>query len=222
MPKVFISYRREDSQDVTGRIYDRLVEHFSAANLFKDVDNIPQGSDFRRVLDDAIGQASAVLVVIGPKWLSAVEADGGRRLDNPADFVRLEVETALRKGLPIIPVLVGQARMPTPAELPQSLQELPYRHGLPVRPDPDFNRDLERLAAALEQWVARPVSGPKVMPPQILSDIACQQEIARIDREWEVERQKLTPTIPRVACIFLFIWPSTGRAQESNKMTARG
>lgn len=201
MPKVFISYRREESQDITGRIYDRLVESFSAANVFKDVDNIPLGSDFRRILDDAIAQASAVLVVIGPKWLCSLDADGARRLDNPTDFVRLEVEAALRKELPIVPVLVGHARMPTADELPQSLQELPYRHGLSVRPDPDFNHDVERLTSALDQWVDRSASSTKPMTTQLLSEIACQQEVARMDREWQDERVKWMPLVPRIVSV---------------------
>jgi hypothetical protein len=80
MAKVFISYRREDSEDVTGRIYDRLVEYFSVAGVFKDIDNIPLGLDFRAVLDKALGEAGAVLVVIGPRWISCTDADGRRRL----------------------------------------------------------------------------------------------------------------------------------------------
>lgn len=195
MRKVFISYRREDSQDVTGRIYDRLVEYFSADGVFKDVDNIPLGSDFRAVLDAAVGQAAAVLVVIGPTWASCIDQDGRRRLDSPSDFVRLEVKAALGKGVPVIPVLVGRARMPVSDELPDDLQPLAYRNGLSVRPDPDFNPDMERLAAALEQWVPRPPLAHRPTVNQALGDLAREREVERIDREWAEEREKYMVTV---------------------------
>jgi hypothetical protein len=188
MSRIFISYRREDSQDVTGRVYDRLVEYFSAASIFKDIDNIPLGLDFRTVLDDAMDKAGAMLVIIGPTWSSCADAGGHRRLDSPTDFVRLEVETALRKNLPVVPVVVGGTRMPSPDELPDGLKPLAYRNGMAVRPDPDFNHDMERLAAALEQWVARPTSTQRPTLHSALGDLARERELERLDREWEEER----------------------------------
>lgn len=198
MSKVFISYRREDSQDITGRIYDRLIEHFSIDGVFKDVDNIPLGFDFRSVLDDAIGKAGAVLVIIGPTWVTCADEDGGRRLDSPTDFVRLEVESALQKSLPVIPVVVGRGRIPSPDELPDGLKPLSYRNGMSVRPDPDFNHDMRRLASALEQWITRPDSASRPTLNRAIDQIdqiVREREVERIDREWAVEREKYMETV---------------------------
>jgi len=149
MPVIFISYRRSDSQDVTGRIYDRLVTKFERKQVFKDVDNIPLGVSFPMHLQQVISKASVVLVIIGPNWVHAADSQGRRRLDDPNDLVRVEVESALRSKMPVIPVLVSNARMPLASELPSSMHALLSRNGLPVRPDPDFNNDMERLLSGL-------------------------------------------------------------------------
>src|SRR5438874_1986477 len=112
MPVIFLSYRRSDSQDVTGRIYDRLVGKFSQKQVFKDVDNIPLGVSFPSHIKQMLSKANFVLVIIGPSWVTATDEHGVRRLDDENDFVRLEVELALRANMPVIPVLVSNARMP--------------------------------------------------------------------------------------------------------------
>src|SRR5881392_1436366 len=109
MPRVFISYRREDSADVAGRIFDRLTKHLGADSVFKDVNSIRTGEDFRVAVADSIAGCHAVIVVIGPHWCAAAEKEGRRRLDSPTDFVRLEIEAALRGGHPVVPVLVNGA-----------------------------------------------------------------------------------------------------------------
>ena len=149
MSRVFLSYRREDSSDVTGRIYDRLVGHFGTDNVFKDVDSIPLGVDFRTHISGAVERCDVVLTVIGPRWLSAEDPAGARRLDDPSDFVRLEVGAALERGIPVIPVMVGGATMPRPEELPEAIRNVAFRNGMSVRPDPDFHRDMDRLIAAI-------------------------------------------------------------------------
>src|SRR5688572_14604229 len=126
MPRIFISYRRDDSIDAAGRLYDRLSDHFGKDNVFLDVDAIPVGVDFRRHLQDAVGECDVLLAVIGHAWLDARRADGSRRLDDPADFVRIEIRTALERGIPVIPVLVGRATMPAGRDLPAALQALAY------------------------------------------------------------------------------------------------
>jgi TIR domain-containing protein len=150
MPVIFVSYRRSDSQDVTGRIYDRLLTKFSRQQVFKDVDNIPLGVSFPLHLKQMLGKAGAVLIIIGPNWVTATDQQGRRRLDDPGDYVRIEVEAALSANIPVIPVLVSNASMPKASELPLSLQKLVERNGMPVRPDPDFNNDIERLFSGLE------------------------------------------------------------------------
>lgn len=147
---IFISYRREDSSDITGRIYDRLVQSFGAQRIFKDVDSIPLGVDFKKHLEEAVARGRMFVVVIGDRWL-ATTADGKRRIDDPRDLVRIEVESALRLGVPIIPVFIRNMDMPQESELPQSIRNLVYRNGARVRSDPDFHRDVDRLITAIEQ-----------------------------------------------------------------------
>ena len=147
---VFISYRRGDSADVTGRIYDRMVQHFGRACVYKDVDSIPLGIDFREHLEQAVGRCHVLLAIVGRGWLDAGAESGQRRLDDSADFLRIEVETALKRNVPVIPVLVQGATMPSEQTLPAGLRAFAYRNGVAVRPDPDFHGDVDRLIAGIE------------------------------------------------------------------------
>jgi hypothetical protein len=151
-PSVFISYRRADSADVTGRIYDRLTRHFGPSAIFKDVESIPLGIDFKEHLEKAVGKCKVFLVVIGDKWLEAAEASQKQRLQDPRDLVRIEVETALNRNIPVIPLLVRGASMPAEEKLPPSLGKLSYRNAIPIRPDPDFHRDMDRLIEAISNY----------------------------------------------------------------------
>lgn len=150
---VFISYRRDDSADSTGRIYDRLSAHFGEAAIFKDVDDIPLGTDFKDYIGGVLSKCNVELVIIGPDWVTITDNAGNPRLDDPNDFVRIEVETGLARGIPVIPVLVGGAFMPSLDELPKSLAKLASRNGIQVRRDPDFHRDVNRLIGKLERYV---------------------------------------------------------------------
>ncbi len=158
MPRIFISYRRKDSRKDTGRIYDRLVEAFGRANIFKDVDNIPPGSTYPEELDKAIAGSDIFLVMIGSQWVDIRDDAGGRRLDDAADPVRLEIERGLQEGdhLRMIPVLVDDATMPTASQLPESIRPLAFKNAVVVRDDPDFNRDVERLIAYIRQLRGTP------------------------------------------------------------------
>ena len=150
MQALFISYRRSDSEAYTGRVYDRLTLQFGKDTVFKDVDSIPLGTDFRTHLNAVVSQCQAVLAVVGPHWLEARDDSGARRLENRDDFVRIELEAALARGIPLIPVLVAGAAMPTAPQLPESLAAFAFRQGTAVRPDPDFHRDMDRLLASLQ------------------------------------------------------------------------
>jgi hypothetical protein len=150
--RIFVCYRREDTADVTGRIYDRLAARFGREHVFKDVDSIPLGVDFRSHLQQMVGRCDAVVVVIGERWL-AVHQGETRRLDEPQDFVRIELEAALQRRIPVVPVLVGQTKVPSERDLPQTLAPLAYRNGIAVRPDPDFHRDMDRLIQGLEAQI---------------------------------------------------------------------
>jgi TIR domain/Concanavalin A-like lectin/glucanases superfamily len=154
MTSVFVSYRRDDSRHQAGRLYDHLVEKFGKEHVFKDVDSIPLGSDFREILTERVGGCDVFLAVIGDTWLTAVGPSGTRRLDEPGDFVRIEIEAALARSIPVIPVLVGNASVPRPEELPDSLRELAYGNGLPVRPNPDFEHDVKRLIRGINAAVS--------------------------------------------------------------------
>jgi hypothetical protein len=146
MPRIFISYRRDDTQAIAGRIFDRLVVTFGKENVFKDVDVIPPGSNFVEVLETELRKCNVLLVVIGSKWVNIADKDGNRRLENPEDFVRIEVERGLnRPDMLVIPVLVDSAGVPSPAELPDSLDKIASLQVVQVRHDPDFHRDMTRL-----------------------------------------------------------------------------
>src|ERR1700674_3143639 len=121
MPRITISYRREDSGVITGRIFDRLVARYGRDAIFRDIDNIPIGVVFRTHIDQVLGASDVALAVVGPQWMGPPASPN--RLGNEADPVRVEIETALRKGTPLIPVLVLGATMPTAPQLPESLKD---------------------------------------------------------------------------------------------------
>src|SRR5574337_409764 len=129
MSRIFISYRREDSGMGVGRLADALGEHFGRERVFQDISSIDPGADFIDALKQALADCAAVLVVIGPKWLTAIDRQGRRRLDDPNDWVRQEIVEALgRPGLRVFPLLVEGAEMPSADELPDVLKPLARRH----------------------------------------------------------------------------------------------
>jgi hypothetical protein len=121
--------------------------------VFKDVDSIPLGIDFRTYLDQQVAKCDVFLAVIGRNWMKPQGQRGKSRLADPADFVRLEIEAALKRQIPVIPVLVEGASIPPVDRLPTSLQGLSYRNGIVVRPDPDFHRDMDRLIEHLQAQI---------------------------------------------------------------------
>lgn len=130
MPRITISYRRDDSLDITGRIFDRLAAHFGRESVFRDIDNIPPGADFRQHIDRLLDTADIILAIVGPKWTGPDPTQS--RITNPADTVRFEIETALHKQKPLIPVLVSHAAMPGPEELPEGLRDFAYHNAVQV------------------------------------------------------------------------------------------
>jgi hypothetical protein len=154
VPKFIISYRRSDSDAFAGRIRDRLATRFGEDSVFIDVDNIPFGKDFRVHIQEALAEADAVLVIIGPKWLGGSKG-GHSRIKDDNDPVRIEVETALNNRLPTVPILVGQTNMPKPEQLPQSLRDFAFINAAPVDTGRDFHRDLARVITTLEMLIER-------------------------------------------------------------------
>jgi uncharacterized protein YecT (DUF1311 family) len=147
---VFISYRREDSGGFAGRIYDRLGGALGRENVFFDVDSIAPGIDFVEALSTRVGRCDALIAVIGKHWVSTTDADNRRRLDDPSDFVRVEIEAAIKRGVRVIPVLVDGASLPKSDELPRSLKTLTRRQAIEIS-HARFDSDVERLNRALSE-----------------------------------------------------------------------
>ena len=148
--QIFICYRREDTAGVVGRIYDRLVQRFGKDTIFKDVDSLPLGRDFRRHIDSVVSECCVALVVVGDRWIGA---SGASRLDDPRDYVRIEIESALKRDIPVIPLLVQNAELPPDERLPDSLKDFAYRNGMTIGHDPHFHSDVDRLIKHLEELI---------------------------------------------------------------------
>jgi TIR domain len=148
--KVFISYRRADSAGYAGRVMDRLDRELGRDLIFMDVDAIPLGTNFSKVLHEEVAKCSVLLAVIGPNWLDARDEHGNRRLDNPNDFVRIEIAAALQRNIPVTPLLLDGARIPKADELPEDLKELALRNGMEVR-HASFQDDMNRLIRGLKE-----------------------------------------------------------------------
>src|SRR5262245_34038860 len=147
---IFINYRREESSHVAGRLHDSLAPTFGGHKIFMDVDNIPVGRDFEEYLNSQVTACDAMLAIIGPNWLTAKDETGQRRLDNPADFVAIEIGSALARNIPVVPVLVDGARMPKVSELPDKLKPLARRQAVQIR-HTNFNSDAEALVKRLRE-----------------------------------------------------------------------
>ena len=152
--RIFMTYRREDTAYPAAWLFDRLASHFGRDQVFKDIDSIELGDDFVEVITAAVGSCDALLALIGDRWLSSTGRDGQRRLDDPDDFVRLEIEAALARNVRVIPILVEGAQMPRADELPTSLARLARRQALELSPA-RFDADTRRLLMVLDRTVAQ-------------------------------------------------------------------
>lgn len=153
--KVFLSYRRSDSAGHAGRLFDRLGDRFGKEHLFMDVAAIEAGADFVDAIEAAVGSCEVLVVLIGPRWLEAADADGNRRIDDPEDFVRLEILAGLEYGRPVIPVLVDGARMPGFDDLPEALAGLARRNAIEIS-NSRWDYDVERLLTAITDLGVEP------------------------------------------------------------------
>src|SRR5262249_52097574 len=138
-----------DSAAFAGRVQDRLVQEFGRDLLFMDVDAIPLGVNFVTALRDAVAKCEVLLAVIGPHWLDARDDVGARRLDDPNDYVRIEIGAALQRNVPVIPLLLDGAKVPKADQLPEDLKELAMRNGLDVRHG-SFHSDVDKLVRGLK------------------------------------------------------------------------
>ena len=159
---IFVSYRRQESAHLAGRLYDRLASRFGEGQVFIDVDTIEPGVDFAEEIFRAVAACTVLLAIIGPDWLAAADERGDRRLDDPDDIVRLEIEAALARDVRVIPILVEGADMPERPDLPESLAGLARRNALHIRHD-SFRSDAGRLVTAIERILA-PAPGTAAIP----------------------------------------------------------
>jgi uncharacterized protein with WD repeat len=147
---VFISYRRQDTEYFAGQLYDRLADRLGDDQVFMDVARIGLGIDFTEAITQAVSTCQVLLAVIGPLWLTATDEHGRRRLDDPKDFVRLEIQAALERGIRVIPILVSGAKMPRADQLPRRLAKLARRNAITMHHE-SFPEDAERLLATIDQ-----------------------------------------------------------------------
>ncbi len=153
MSDIFLSYRRQDTLSATGRLADRLEQHFGPRRVFRDYDSIIAGADFVTAINSAISVSTVVLAVVGPDWADARDGRGERRLDDPGDFVRLEIEAAFRAEVPVIPVLVEGAKMPSAEALPASLQAFARCQAVELT-ESRWRDDADRLITSLQAQFA--------------------------------------------------------------------
>jgi len=205
--KIFINYRRDDSIGTAGRLHDRLAQTFGQKNIFMDVDSIPAGVDFVADLNSQVAACDVVLVVIGPNWLDAKDEAGRRRLDNPDDFVVIEIAAALARNIPVIPVLLDKTRIPKASELPDPVKPLVRRNAVEIL-STQFGRDAEALiekirevlnggTAAPRPWRGKAVVGTAAAAVLLLIGVSgytffrhlVEQRVQRAELRWEEERR---------------------------------
>jgi hypothetical protein len=172
---IFISYRRGGTSDITGRIDDRLRAHFGQDDVFRDVDNIPPGADFVQYLSQEVGKCDVFIAIVGPDFF-------GDRIKKEGDFVRIELEAALSKRVPIIPVLVGGASLPKPRKLPRSLGAILRRHAVFVGSGREFDENVRYLVRGIERL--RNLAGAETTQPGGL--LPAPEQLPRV-----------APTVPR-------------------------
>lgn len=167
---IAISYRREDSSPAAGRLYDRLQAEFGKGNVFMDFDSIPYGVDFREKIKQTLEGAQVVIAVIGPAWMGN-RGRGKRRINDPTDFVRIEIAQALLRGIPVIPVLLDNTVMPKVESLPEDIRGLAYRNALMLDTGVDFHHHANRLISGIRKVVVMPSALLPDTPPGPAQDV---------------------------------------------------
>lgn len=204
MPLIFVSYRKNDSVDIAGRITADLTRIFGPQQVFQDAINIQAGDNWQAVLNSALQQSVVMLVLIGPHWNPEVDTHGVRRLDDPEDWVRFEVERGLKQPQTIVvPVYVQGARMLAEKDLPESLRPLLERQAIQIRSNPHYDHDFALLVRALEKRVPRAVNPPVISVGENLALLRDQDErlkefrgrvsvdLRRLSQQAEVEQETL-------------------------------
>lgn len=178
MTKIAISYRRTDS-DATGRLFDRLVLKYGRESVFRDIDSVPFGSDFRKSIDDALKDTDIFIAVVGPNW-RGIDKVGKAKINDESDLVRIEVETALKRKIPVVPVLVGGATMPQPVELPDSLRDFSFRNAAGIDSGRNFDADVMRLIRSMDHIIQR---APARATGRKASSAAAQRQVLELSQK---------------------------------------
>jgi peptidoglycan/xylan/chitin deacetylase (PgdA/CDA1 family) len=211
--KLFINYRREDTAPYAGRLYDRLTAHFGEDQVFIDIDQIEPGEDFVEVINRKVGTCDIAIVAIGPRWLSATDASGKRRLDDEEDFVRMEIVAALQRNIRVIPVLVGGAQMPRKQDLPEALAPLSRRNAIELS-ETRFHADVNRLIEAIEKSFAvtekRVEFSAKPATPPPEPEKSQQDSIVTVNATTPFKSTQMTPATTALA-------PSTSSISASKE-----
>ncbi|HEY1985806.1 MAG TPA: toll/interleukin-1 receptor domain-containing protein [Terracidiphilus sp.] len=197
---IFISYRRDDTEGEAGRLFDDLTRSFDDQSVFMDVSGINPGVDFRRAIDDNVASCGVLLAIIGPTWATIAGSTGARRLDDSNDFVRLEIASALRRDVAVIPVLVHDAKMPHPDDLPEDLKELAFRNSVELT-HARWNSDVKLLTDALRPYVA-PTAATDTAPVHATVSVQLPAPTASVSHQDPARRSSL-PLILTVivACV---------------------
>ncbi len=178
MTKIFISYRREEGGYVASILRARIEDAFGAGSVFLDVDDIPLGVDFRVHLMHCVNQCNVMLVLIGDDWLAATGPDGKRRIDDLNDFVRIEIQTALEREIPVIPVLIGRVAMPPVDVLPGELELLAYRHAAECRSGRDFESHLAKIITGIQSLFSEYATRDEQARPRAVTQ--AQKDLAAV------------------------------------------
>jgi flagellar biosynthesis GTPase FlhF len=186
MPKVFICYRREDSAYPAHQIYTILTQHFGSESVVFDVDTIPLGIDFRKYLNKQVSKCDILIAVIGDKWMENLK----QGLDKPNDFVRIEIQAALKREIPVVPVLVGKATMPDEENLPPELGGLAYMQAAEVRAGPDLKVHLTRLIDGLKHLLTEIKAEEEERKRKEVEEAKRKAEEERKQKEAEEARRK--------------------------------
>ena len=166
MTQIFISYRREESAGEAGRLADRLIQKYGSEKLFMDIDSIDPGTDFVVKLQEALQSCEIVLAFIGRNWLNITDKRGRRRIEDPDDFVHIELASALARRIPVIPVLVQGATVPEDSELPEKLKNIAKRQAIDIRHE-HFHRDVELVINEIDRILIK--AEPRVKPGKTLN-----------------------------------------------------
>lgn len=186
MARIFISYRRDDAGYVASMVRERLEKEFGEGSVFMDIDSVLLGVDFRQQLSEAVAKCDVLVALIGETWAGTTGQAQQRRIDNPQDFVRIEIEAALKRGIPVVPVLIDKAQLPDVQALPESLRELSFRHAAELRAGRDLKAHLDTLSTGLRAHLGKASNAQA-------AGATAQHQAAQTEVDPSPERRKQAP-----------------------------